>query len=111
MLISQRKVTRLHVVYRATETIEPTENRSFTATCKDFLAVQIVNRLAHIQGRVSGNYRGFLGSSKFNKKKEKEFPMTNNIEIYQFTLGKLERDSVYAEFARTAFVTSEVTHD
>lgn len=58
-----------------------------------------------------GNCRGFLGSSKFNQKKEKEFPMTNNIEIYQFTHGKLERDSVCAEFARTALVTAEVTHD
>lgn len=37
--------------------------------------------------------------------------MTNNIEIYQFTHGKLERDSVCAEFARTALVTAEVTHD
>lgn len=111
MLISQRKVTRLHVVYRATETIGPTEIRSLTATCKNFLPVQIVDRLIHIQGRLSGNYRGFLGSSKFNQNEEKEFPMTNSIEIYQFTHSKLERDSVCAEFARTAIVTAEVTHD
>lgn len=36
--------------------------------------------------------------------------MTNNIEIYQFTHGKLEPDLVCAEFARTAFDTLEVTH-
>ncbi len=51
MLISQRKVTRLHVVYRATETIEPTENRSLTATCKNFLPVQIVSLFSDIQGK------------------------------------------------------------
>ncbi|WP_127346233.1 hypothetical protein [Pseudidiomarina mangrovi] len=111
MLISQRKVTRLHVDYRATETIVPTGNRSLTATCQHFLPVQIDNRLIHIQGRLSGNCRGFLGRSKFNQKKEKEFPMTNNIEIYQFTHGKLERDSICAEFARTALVIAVVTHD
>ena len=37
--------------------------------------------------------------------------MSNNIEIYQVTDGKLGRDSVCAKFARTAFVTAEVTHD
>lgn len=51
MLISQRKVTQLHVVYRATETIEPTENRSLTATCKNFLPVQIVYRFHNIRGK------------------------------------------------------------
>lgn len=111
MSISQRKVTRLHVVYRATETIEPTEIRSLTATCKNFLPVQIVNRLIHIQGRLSGNSRGFLGSSKFNQNEEMEFPMTNNSETYQFTNLKLERNSVCAKIARTAFVTSEATDD
>lgn len=37
--------------------------------------------------------------------------MTNSIEIYQFTHSKLRRDSVCAEFARTAIVTAEVPHD
>lgn len=49
--MSQRKVTRLHVVYRATETTVPTENRSLTATHKNFLAVQVVSRLNGIQGK------------------------------------------------------------
>lgn len=111
MCMPQRNVTQLHDAYRATETPRFKESQLPTATCKDFLAVQIVNRLIHIQGWISGNYRGFLGSSKFNQKKEKEFPMTNNIEIYQFTHGKLERGSVCAEFARAAIVTSGVTHD
>lgn len=55
MLISQRKVTRLHVVYRATETIVPTENRSLTATHKNFLPVQVVSRLNDIQGKGVSN--------------------------------------------------------
>lgn len=37
--------------------------------------------------------------------------MTNSIDIYQVTHGKLERDSVCAKIARTAFVIPEVTYD
>ncbi|PWW12233.1 hypothetical protein DFO79_1097 [Pseudidiomarina tainanensis] len=51
MCMSQRKVTRLHVVYRAAETTVPAENRSLTATHKNFLAVQVVSRLNGIQGK------------------------------------------------------------
>ena len=111
MLTSQGQVTRLHVADRATEPPRLKESHLPTATHKDFLGVQIVNRLIHIQGKISDNYRGFLGSSKFNQKKEKEFPMTNNIEIYQFTHGKLERGLVCAKFARATIVTLEAPND
>lgn len=51
MCMSQRKVTRLHVVYRATETPRLKEIQLPTTTYKNFLAVQVVSRLNSIQGK------------------------------------------------------------
>lgn len=73
MCMSQRKVTRLHVVYRATETPRLKEIQLPTTTYMNFLGAQIVNRLIHIQRSISDNYRGFLGSSKFNPKRKRNF--------------------------------------
>ena len=51
MSISQRNATRLHVAYRAAETLTPKGSAPPTATEKAFLAVQIVSQFNHVQGK------------------------------------------------------------
>lgn len=51
MCMAQRKVTRLHVAYRATKVLGPVINELLAATCKNLLPVQVGSRLNDIQGK------------------------------------------------------------
>ena len=54
MLMSQGKVTRLHVAYRVTEALSSIKNHLFTETCKNFLPVRS-HLYNHIQGKGVSN--------------------------------------------------------
>lgn len=51
MRIALGNLNLLSVVYRATKALGPVVSKLLTATCKNFLAVQIVYRCNHIQGK------------------------------------------------------------
>lgn len=56
MLMALGSITPLNVAYRATQDlVKPRKHVGFMATSKDFLAVQIVNLLSHIQGKGVSN--------------------------------------------------------